>query len=229
MFASQRPPRRTKDPAALAALAQRAAPLAASRTQLLPVPEPCRGLLVDGGMRRGTTIGVTAGPAGGSTTLALSLLSAASAAGSWCLIVGLPDLGLTAAGEVGLELDRLTMVPWPGAHWAAAVAAAIESIDLVLLAPPPHPKDALARRLASRLRDRRGVLVILDARRWPQPCDVTLHVEAAHWVAVGAGQDCLRQRLATVTASGRRQPGSPRHQRLWLPDDSRAIRQVEAS
>jgi len=238
MFASsgvRHSPTRPADPAdpaalaALAALAERVAPLSASRTQLLPVAEPLRDLLAGGGLRRGTTVGVTAGPAGGATTLALSLLAAASAAGSWCMAVGLPDLGLAAAAEAGLDLGRLTLVPWPGIQWAAAVAAAIESIDLVLLDPPPHPRDALVRRLASRLRDRRAVLVVLGPHRWPQPCDVDLRVDAARWVAVGAGQDCLRRRLVTVTASGRRQPGRPRGQRFWLPDDSRTLRRVEGT
>jgi len=242
MFASsgaRRSPSRTISPAervspadraeraALVSLAARVAPLSTSRTQLLPVAEPLRDLLADGGLRRGTTIGITSGPAGGATTLALSLLAAASAAGSWCMAVGLPDLGLAAADEAGLDLDRLALVPWPGVQWAATVAAAIESIDLVLLAPPPHPRDSLVRRLTSRLRDRRAVLVVLDVHRWPQPCDVDLHVDAARWVAVGGGRDCLRRRLVTVTASGRRQPGRPRRQRLWLPDEARTLRRVD--
>lgn len=210
-------------PAALAALAERVAPLSASHTQLLPVVEPLRDLLAGGGLRRGTTVGVTAGPAGGATTLALCVLAAASAAGSWCVAVGLPDLGIAAAEEAGIDLDRLTLVPSPGPQWAATVAVAIEGIDLVLLAPPPHPRDAVVRRLVSRLRDRRAVLVVLGASRWPGSCDLTLHVEAARWAAMGAGQDCLRRRLVTVTVSGRRQPGRPRRRRLWLPGDSKTV------
>jgi len=207
--------------------AGRVAPLSAARTQLLPVGEPLGDLLVDGALRRGSTIGVTAGPAGGATTLALSVLAAASAAGSWCLAVGLPDLGFAAAAEAGLDLERLALVPWPGVEWAAIVAAAIESIDLVLLAPPRHPRDAVVRRLISRLRDRRAVLVVLDADRWPGSFDFSLHVDAARWTAVGAGQDCLRQRLVTVTASGRRHPGRPRRLRLWLPGDGQTVGCVE--
>lgn len=59
----------------------------------------------------------SAEPGGGATTPALCLLAAASAAGSWCLVVGLPDLGLAAADEAGIQPDRLTLARCPvGGH-----------------------------------------------------------------------------------------------------------------
>src|SRR5262245_5859995 len=92
----------------------------------LPVLPELRALLPAGGLRRGSTVAVAAGhpvplgavPAGGltsfgATTVLLALLAAASAAGSWCAVVGLPALGLAAAAELGVALDRLALVPEP--------------------------------------------------------------------------------------------------------------------
>ena len=50
----------------------------------------------------------------GSTSLALQLVAAASAAGSWVAAVGVPALGAVAAAEAGVVLERLALVPRPG-------------------------------------------------------------------------------------------------------------------
>ena len=42
----------------------------------------------------------------GATSILLALLAGASAAGSWCAVVGMPSLGLVAAAELGIALDR---------------------------------------------------------------------------------------------------------------------------
>ena len=131
----------------LALLAERARPLAASQTRLLPVAPPLAGLFPDGGLRRGTTIVVggraTGGGAGlqpgGSVSVALALVAAASAAGSWCALVGLDGLGAVAAHDIGIDLDRLAVVPRPQAAWAEVTAAVIDGVDLVVLFPPSLP------------------------------------------------------------------------------------------
>lgn len=203
--------------ATLAALRERARPVSTGRTQLLPVAPPLAGLLAIGGLQRGSTIGVDAGPGGGTVTLALALVATASAAGSWCVAVGLADLGTLAAAELGLVLDRLALVPRPGGDWPSAVGRLVEEVDLVLLRPPAAVAGARARQLAARLRRQRSVLVLVGAGRWPEPCDVRLQVDDARWVEVGRGEDRLRRRLATVTATARRGDARPRRARLWLP------------
>ncbi len=131
----------------LALLAERARPLAASQTRLLPVVPPLAGLFPHGGLRRGTTIvvggragggGAAPGP-GGSVSVALALVAAASAAGSWCALVGLDGLGAVAAHDIGIDLDRLAIVPRPQAAWAEVTAAVIDGVDLVVLFPPSLP------------------------------------------------------------------------------------------
>src|SRR5271155_2024257 len=140
MFASnphQRLPSRV-GPEALTRLAERARPVSASRPQLLPVIPPLADLLPECALRRGSTVLITADEAGGATTLALALVSAASSGGSWCVAVGLPDIGPLTASELNLDLAKLAFVPWPGIHLANAAATLIEGVDLILLGPPPH-------------------------------------------------------------------------------------------
>ena len=216
--------RRKVDADVLAVLAERARPVTTSRAQVLPVIPPLRGFFPDGGLRRGTTVSVSADAAGGATLLALALVAAASAAGSWCVAVGLPTLGGLAADQMTLDLDHLVFVPWPGGQLAETVAALLDGVDVVLLRPPPHLRSGVARRLVARLRDRRAVLVVLTSgTAWPDRSDIELRVENAHWVGVGPGDGCLRSRLATVTTSGRRASNQRQHRQLWLPAESRAV------
>src|SRR5919201_5507061 len=100
------------------------ATLAAER--LLPVLPALRPLLPGQGLRRGTTVVVAR-----SAALALALVAGASAAGSWVAAVGLPDLGIVAAAETGIALERLALVPEPGARdWAVVVAAFLDAVDV---------------------------------------------------------------------------------------------------
>ncbi len=125
----------------MALLAERVRPVSSSRSRLLPVVASLAGLLPDGGLRRGSTLVVTGVPGGdpesaGSISLALALLAAASAAGSWCALVGVTGLGAVAAHDLGVDLDRSAVVPRPGPAWAEVTATLLEGVDLVLLCPP---------------------------------------------------------------------------------------------
>src|SRR5439155_174136 len=62
----------------------------------------------------------------GATSLLLALIAAASRAGSWCAVVGVPALGVAAADGLGVALDRLALVPYPGPDWATVVAALLD-------------------------------------------------------------------------------------------------------
>jgi hypothetical protein len=131
---------RNRDPAALAALAalaERTRPVAASRTRLLPVAPPLAGLLPDGALRRGTTLTVGGPGDDGALSVALALVAAASASGSWCALVGRPGLGAVAASDLGIDLGRLALLPRPGPSWAEATAAVLEGVDMVPAVPAP--------------------------------------------------------------------------------------------
>jgi hypothetical protein len=219
-------PTRARSSESLALLAERTRPVSASQTRLLPVLPPLADLFPDGGLRRGSTIMVTGqadadgnpGRGGGGVSLVLALVAAASGAGSWCAVVGLAGLGAVAAHDIGIDLDRLAVIPRPHAAWAETTAALIDGVDLVVLFPPFPPRPAMARRLVARARERRSVLVVAPGRPgWPEPPDVALRVGDMHWDGVGAGEGYLCRRRMTVTATGRRSSVRPRQRHLWLP------------
>lgn len=187
---------------------------------LLPVSPALRDLLPEGGLRRGTTVHVDGGPRRpGATALALALVAAASADGAWAAVVGLPDAGLAAASELGLQVQRLALVPdVPAASWAQIVAVLADHVDVVLTRPPAALPAAAARRVQARIRDRRCTLVLLDDR-WPESVD--LHLAPVHvtWQGLADGHGRLRARRLRVRAEGRGAAARTRTAELWLPDD----------
>ncbi len=194
-------------------LAERVRPTAPSRTRLLPVLAPLASLLPDGGLRRGTSVRCGAGPHGGALSLALALAAGPSAAGSWCAVVGMDDVGPLAAAGFGLDLDRLAVVQSGPAHWALATGVLIDGVDLVVVAPPPHPRPAAVRTLAARARDRGAVLVVVG----PWSADHELVVERSSWHGLAEGAGRLQARRVTVVARGRGAAARPVRRELWLP------------
>ena len=185
--------------------------------RLLPVVPALRPLLPNQGLRRGTTVAV-----GRSAALALALVAGASAAGSWVAAVGLPDLGIVAAAETGVTLERLALVPSPGPRaWPTVVAALLDAIDVVLVRSPPGLPPAQARRLAARARERGAVLVPLGP--WSEPADLRLAVTASAWHGLGQGHGTLRARQVEVAVTGRGPATRERRALLWLPGSDGAI------
>lgn len=109
------------------------AALAGERT--LPVASAFHELLPDQGLRRGSTVACT-GLA--SWSVGVALAAEAVAAGSWMAAVDLPAIGVEAAAELGVALDRLVRVDTRAtSSWADVVAAAVDGFDLVLTRPAP--------------------------------------------------------------------------------------------
>jgi hypothetical protein len=160
-----------------------------------------------------------------SVALALALAAGASAAGSWVAAVGLPDLGIVAAAETGIALERLALVPTPGARaWPAVVAAFLDAVDVVLVCAPARLPAAQARRLAARARERGSVLVPLGA--WPEPADLRLAVTASAWRGLGQGHGRLQSRQVEVLVAGRGAATRERRVLLWLPSPDGTIAPV---
>lgn len=191
---------------------------------------PLGELFPDGGLRPGTVVAL--GWASGSTTLLLRILAGPLAGGSWGAVVGIPALGLEAAAGLGVDLERLVMVPrpappghlpgeagpgtgQPGATWLEVVATLLSSLDLVALRPPGRCRAAEARRLAARAREGGGVLLLAaPARAWPEPVDIELAVTGTAWHGLGAGYGTLGYRTIDVVSSGRRGASRPRRASL---------------
>jgi 4-amino-4-deoxy-L-arabinose transferase-like glycosyltransferase len=204
----------------LEVLGRRVTPSSLAEEHLLPLTPPLARLTPRGGLQRGSVVAVQ-GP--GATALALGLVAGPSAAGSWVVGVGAPEVGLLAAAELGIDLERMVVVDAPPrAQWGAVVAAVAEAFDVVLVRHhhPVRPGDA--RRLTARVRERGGVLVQLPGRSgaWPDAPDLTFTLSAPDWRGVagnapGAGH--LSARLVQVTVDGRRAAARGRSASLWLP------------
>ena len=208
------------DLATLGALAERVRPVTLHREQQrLPVLPALEDLLPGGGLRRGATVSVgAAAGVGGATSLALALVAQASTAGSWVAAVGLPSLGLVAADELGVALERLVLVAAPERDaWGGVVAALVDGFDLVILpAGRAGVRPADARRLVARARERGTVLVQLGSG-WPEGADLALQITRARWEGIDDGHGHLQARKVRVTRRGRGEAAPPRRADLWLP------------
>jgi hypothetical protein len=162
----------------------------------------------------------------GGTTLALALMVAASQAGSWCAVVGVPSLGGVTAAGLGVAVERLALVPEPGDQWATVVAALVDAVDIVLVQVPRRLRPADARRLAARARERGTILVPLG-EGWVEGADVRLSVTGAEWHGLGRGYGHLQARSAEVMASGRGAANRQRRVRLWLPGPAGTVAAYE--
>lgn len=140
----------------------------------------------------------------GSATIALGLLAAPSKQGSWCAAVGLPDLGLEAAANWGVQLNRLILVPKVGDHWLTVVADLVEATDVVLAATAPPLPGSVVARLTARLRSRQHTLLVFGD--WPQPLS-QIRATPVDWEGLAQGHGCLtgqRVRVEVTTRSHRR-------------------------
>ncbi len=223
---------RPVDTEALRRAGEWARPVALAGEQLLAVLAPLAPLFPEGGLRRGSTVTVEAGP--GATSLALALGAAASAAGSWVAGVGLASPGLLAAAELGIALERVVVAQVPPDRWPTVVAALLDAVDLVWAGLSCRVSTGDARRLAARARERGSVLVPLapwapaaggagpPGGGWPLAADVRLRTVASSassgWVGpAGGGAGRLEARRVEVVAVGRGASARERRVALWLP------------
>jgi hypothetical protein len=184
------------------------------RVRMLPVHSELAGLFPWGGLRRGGTVSVR-----GSTSLLLALLAEPTAGDSWAGIVGMPDLGIVAAAELGVAVDRLALVHHPGADLPGVIAALLDGMDLVVTVRG-RLSDAQARRLSARARHRGAVLLTPDP--WPA-ADVELRCANTRWSGIGAGYGYLASRETAVLAEGRGAAARPRRADLQLPGAGGAV------
>ncbi len=175
---------------------------------VLPVAPALADLLPGGGLRPGAAYSLAP-----SMSLLLALMSHASQAGSWCGVVGMPQLGAEAAESMGVDLSRLVLVPDPGARWLAVTATVAEVLPVVAVRPGSRASDGDVSRLAARLRDRGAVLLVQGP--WAQ-AEAVLDVDDPSWQGLERGHGCLVSRTVTITAASRRWP-VPRRARVLLP------------
>ena len=217
MFVSSRnlQPRPAIDPK----LAAQVRPTVAASSRQLPVVGALESFFIRGGLQRGSTIRVSAPRGSGGSTLALTLLSAPSAAGHWCGVVGMADPGVAAMVGLGIDLRRVVFVPIPGMAWASVVGELIDGADVVLIRCDHEVAHAVARNVVAKARDRQVALVISSSspKQWPLPSDVELSISSASWTGADGGHGYLASRQVSVSAIGRRGATRERTSQLWLP------------
>ncbi|MBB4912128.1 hypothetical protein [Actinophytocola algeriensis] len=184
------------------------------RARMLPVHPALADLFPWGGLRRGATVAVR-----GSTSLLFALLAPPTDTGSWAALVGMPDLGLRAASELGVAVERLALVRHPGANLPAVVAALLDGMDLVAV-NPARLTDSHLRRLSARARHRGAVLI--STGQWPG-ADLELTLSDTRWTGLGDGHGFLEARETLVAARGRGAAARSRQAETYLPAAGGAV------
>jgi hypothetical protein len=229
MSPAAHPALQSASPDELARIAERVRPLTLADEQLLPVLDALTPLVPWGGLARGTTLACTGI---GATSLTLSLAAGASGQGAWTVAVGLPDLGLAAASELGIDLRRFCSVgPPPADQWASVIGALVGAFDLVVVRPAHRVRPGDARRLVARARERGTVLLVVDPASsragWPEVPDLQLAITRVAWEGLGQGHGHLEARRVRVETTGRGRASRPRTADLWLLDPDGQVTPVE--
>jgi hypothetical protein len=193
-----------------AELAVRIRPVVLAGERRLAVPGPLGEILPGGGIQRGSVVRVDGAPGSGATSLLLSLLAAATAAGEWAAMVDAEGiLGGLAAAEAGVALERLAVVrAVPAALYGRVVATLLDGMTVVGATVPRGLRLSDARRLEARARERAAVLVA--AGPWPGEAALRLRAEHSAWSGLGRGEGLLGERVLRVTVSGRGAAGRER-------------------
>jgi hypothetical protein len=180
------------------ALKQRIRDLEVTRVQtpIFSVGTSLDGLFPEGGLRRGATYEIDS-----SSSLLWALLATPTTQGVWCAVVGMPDLGLAAAEDMGVNLDRLILVPSPNAQWLSVVNTLIDVVGIVALGAISAPSDRMLSTLSGRLREREATLMVRS--RWPQT-EARIAVVDRHWRGLGAGHGTLEEHCVRVAVTPKR-------------------------
>jgi hypothetical protein len=192
--------------ARLAEVADRARPRIGAADRLIVVPGALGEALPGGGLRRGAVVTIDGGRGSGTTSVALALAAAVTAAGEWAAVV---DPGGTfggrAAAEAGVALERFAVVRRaPPNRWATVVAALLDGFAFVAADVPARCRLGDARRLTARARERAATLVAIGP--WPAEAAVRLHATASQWSGLGPGNGLLGERALQVEVRGRGAP-----------------------
>lgn len=182
---------------------------------LLPTATELAELLPWPGIPKGATITVS------SLELLFALIAPATTDGSWAAAVGLPDLGIVAAAEAGIDLTRFALVPHTGDRPDRVIATLLDGMDIVAIGTPERLHERTADQLSKRARHHGSVL--LPVGTWPHP-NLQLRCSAARWHGIGTGHGRLDHRSVTVTAAGRGAATKPQSGHLLLPDSTGGIR-----
>lgn len=165
-------------------------------------------LFPDGGLRRGAVYEISEG-----RSLLWNLLAGPSQAGHWIAIVGMAHLGLQAAADAGVDLERLILVPHPGSSGFSVTSTLADALPLVVLSPSTAlPPQSQRDRFQARLRERGATLLIRAT--WPGS-EGRLAITQRSWDGLGHGFGLLSQQHITLSHQHRRE-ARPRYVDLCI-------------
>lgn len=214
------------------------APVVLAEEHVLPVADVFAPILPGAGLQRGWTIRV--GGDSSARALGWALLGGITTAGGWIAAVNVPGIGLSAAQEVGVAIERVLVVNSPNETWSSAVGSLIGAVDVVVFGTPRHrvvPSEH--RRMASRARERGSLLMEFDSSsdrtrvgrstRYSSQLqyDLSFTARPVDWIGLGRGHGCLKGRALDVEAGGRRIGGGTRRAQFALPAPDGTIQYLE--
>ena len=122
----------------------------------------------------------------GARSLMLRMVAAATAEGGHAAIVGQPDVGLLAAVEMGADLSRIAVIPYPGSDPVEVAAVLLDGLDLVVLALAGRSVPmSRARAVTARARQK-GCTLLVTGGDW-QGASVRLDARVCGYEMVGTG------------------------------------------
>jgi len=187
----------------------------AASERTLPVHDSLVGLLPS--LQRGSIVACS-GPT--AVSLALALASAPSRVGAWVGVAGLPELGIRAASDMGVAVERLVMVTGDPS-WVDVLAAMIDGFDVVVVGRRVgRLAGGAVRRLQARAQSRGIVMLTVGVPALG--ADLQISAEQGTWIGLGNGHGVASGRQLVVEVGGRRVP-RPRRATMWLPDANGSI------
>lgn len=188
----------------------------ATTADVLPVPAALAELLPQGGLVRGSVVSVS-----GATSLLLGLVASVTAGGGHVAVIGQPRFGVLAAVEMGAQLDRLALIPDPGADPVEIAAVLLDGMDLVVLGlGGASVTPSRARAVVARARSKGSTLIVTEGH-W-DGAELRLDARVHGYAGLGNGtrdRGCGRLRSLSLAVCARGRSFQPRTTRL----DVRAV------
>ena len=193
----------------------------AASERTLPVHESLIELLP--ALQRGSTVACGGRAA---VSLALALAAAPSCEGAWVGVAGLPELGIRAAADMGVALERLVMVTGDP-PWVDVLAAMIDGFDVILVGQRVgRLASGAVRRLQARAQSRGVVMLTIGVPALG--ADLRVTADDDQWFGLGDGHGVATGRRVLVEVGGRRMPQA-RHAAMWLPDGGGGVTRTQQS
>jgi len=160
-------------------------------SSVFPMDSALVSLFPKGGLCKGSSYSLDS-----SASLLWSLVAESTKQGIWCAIIGIPDLGIGIAKEVGVNINRVVLIPSPGPKWMAVLGDLIETVGICVLGSFSAPGATQLSTLHSRLRNHKTSLLVRAT--WPN--SKTSFAVTHQWSGVRSGEGLLQTHHLHITA-----------------------------